>query len=194
MQEDWGDRNPPELNTFQSPCLGTLFASWSAGVNHLRPLRAFNPHVWGLFLQGCLFLFCFLFLWFLFFVFVCGWGTFVFWVLFFKVVSGWFCFVFAGFLFWGLFFVLFFVLGGLGGLFLVGGVGVVFFWWRELFGVVVFCFWVCFCWFFVFGCFSGFLFCGGVVCFWVVCVFVSCGFLSFSVLEMYFRKVFKFLF
>ncbi len=40
------------LLSFQSPCLGTLFASWLKSYGETLRSLTFNPHAWGLFLQG----------------------------------------------------------------------------------------------------------------------------------------------
>ena len=40
------------VESFQSPCLGTLFARERTGVPRLGKVEAFNPHAWGLFLQA----------------------------------------------------------------------------------------------------------------------------------------------
>ena len=37
---------------FQSPCLGTLFARRNVSMDSTMKNTAFNPHVWGLFLQA----------------------------------------------------------------------------------------------------------------------------------------------
>ena len=39
-------------NVFQSPCLGTLFASENPPSPPFAVYVTFNPHVWGLFLQA----------------------------------------------------------------------------------------------------------------------------------------------
>ena len=40
------------LPVFQSPCLGTLFASNLGSLGADTVACTFNPHVWGLFLQA----------------------------------------------------------------------------------------------------------------------------------------------
>ena len=42
---------PEDVEDFQSPCLGTLFARLLTPAGEVYDARAFNPHAWGLFLQ-----------------------------------------------------------------------------------------------------------------------------------------------
>ncbi len=46
-----GQLGETPITPFQSPCLGTLFASKSREEASAFQTAAFNPHVWGLFLQ-----------------------------------------------------------------------------------------------------------------------------------------------